>query len=139
MFSNWLFCGGYFPIQNLPKIFPNRSSVEIVPVISPRKMFACLISMATKSPGIWFSIPSKTLLRLSLALFNKSKCLSLVTIIPDVSIFFFITESNILSFSSWILSLFLAEILIWFEGVDIWSPVNRSILLATNRVGVSLI
>ena len=27
----------YFPIQNLLKIFPNKSSVVIVPVISPRK------------------------------------------------------------------------------------------------------
>jgi len=31
-----LFCGGYFPIQNLEKIFPNKSSVEISPVIIPK-------------------------------------------------------------------------------------------------------
>lgn len=36
IFSICSFIVGYFPIQNFPKIFPNISSVEICPVISPK-------------------------------------------------------------------------------------------------------
>ena len=32
----WLFTSRYLPMQNLLKIFPSISSVEIWPVISPR-------------------------------------------------------------------------------------------------------
>ncbi len=35
-FTCLLVCVGYFPIQNLLKIFSNRSSVVTAPVISPR-------------------------------------------------------------------------------------------------------
>ena len=35
-FINWLVVENYFPIQNLPKIFFNKSSFDIWPVISPK-------------------------------------------------------------------------------------------------------
>jgi len=36
LFTIWLFCRDYFPIQNFPKILPKISSVVTSPVISPK-------------------------------------------------------------------------------------------------------
>jgi hypothetical protein len=45
-------CIAYFPIQNLPKICPKRSSLLTSPVISDNVDRAARMSMASKSPGI---------------------------------------------------------------------------------------
>ena len=47
----------YFPMQNFEKMFPNRSSVVISPVISPKWKSAFRMSMATRSPDICLSKP----------------------------------------------------------------------------------
>ena len=47
----------YLPIQKFEKIFPNISSFDICPVISPIESIAFLKSMDNKSPVIPFSIP----------------------------------------------------------------------------------
>jgi len=62
----------YFPIQNRPKIFPNKSSVLTSPVISPKYCNARLISMATKSEVIPLSNPDNTANKFSSALRSAS-------------------------------------------------------------------
>ena len=48
----------YFPMQNLLKMFPNKSSVEMSPVIIPSSYIACRMSIAIKSEVIPDEIPS---------------------------------------------------------------------------------
>ena len=62
----------YFPIQNFPKIFPSRSSVEMSPVISPSQARARRMSMAMKSLVMPWSRPWATSVRLSRALRRAS-------------------------------------------------------------------
>lgn len=71
----------YLPIQKLEKIWPKISqSIPIVPVISPKKCRLCRISIARKSPVTFWSKPSLTLNRLSLAFFNAWWCRALLTV-----------------------------------------------------------
>ena len=67
------FCGGYFPIQNFPKIFPKISrSISISPVMFPKWRSVSRISIARKSPVMLLSSPSRTRCRLSTACFSAS-------------------------------------------------------------------
>jgi len=60
IFYDCLFWKSYFPIQNLLKILSNKSSVVMVPVISPKWKSPARISMARKSPVTLFSSPWRT-------------------------------------------------------------------------------
>ena len=124
----------YLPIQKLAKILPKSSSLVISPVMVPKLYKACLISMASKSPDIWFCNPSSHFLMSLSAFDNASKCLAFETIVPSWSGLILLNTVLIVSFNLSMSSLLRAEITRSFLSIGEFA--DWSALLAIVITGI---